>query len=289
MNLELLPRRLIDTVDRRVVGAFQFVDALTHLPVTVPAGVETRRMTIAGVPGDVRVPAGAIRLLQNRRGMYVVFRAPFFDAYINAFENPPIPAEAIGVNVSVTEAGPHYLPQEFQLDLPRNLDPGADDSVLEPQLVGLFRAPAAPVQDGWSVLRVRVTQAGTNPARPLPGVLVRVFRSPRGAADPPIGEGMTDWRGRALGEALVPVAGLQRFRPGAGANVIETEHTLEFETTRDSLFTGATGQLPNVPRIETGTAQGVVRTPHADLAITRPVPPVRVEAGHEYTVHLAMP
>jgi hypothetical protein len=288
MKLELLPRRIVETADRRVLGAFQFVDAVTGLPVRIPSGVDTRRMRIAGVPGEVDVPEQSIRLLQNRRGMYVVFSAPFFDAYVNSFDNPQVPPEAISVSVRVTDAGPQYLPQEFQLDVPRALDSDAPDTVFEPLRVGLFRSPAAPVQDGWSLLRVRVVEAGTNPARPLPGVLIRVFRSPRVGGAPPVGEGMTEWRGRAIGEALVPVRGLQRFRPGGGANVIETEHTLELETTRDRLFTAAADQLPNLPRIQAGTAQNVVRTLHADLNIT-PAPPVLVEAGREYTLRLAMP
>ena len=144
------------------------------------------------------------------------------------------------------------------------------------------------------MLRVRVIEAGTDPSVPLPGVLVRAFRLPHAATDAPIGAGMTDWRGPARGEALVPLLGLQRFRPGSAANVIETDHAITFEATRDSSFTAAAEQLPDVPRILAGTGPGLVRVvnepPDPHLEVTRPTPlPVRVQAGREYVVDLTMP
>jgi hypothetical protein len=134
-------------------------------------------------------------------------------------------------------------------------------------------------------LRVRVTEAGVDPPNPLPGVLVRVFRSPRGAADAPIGIGMTDWRGGIRGEALVPLIGIERFRPGSGATVIETDQAIEFEAARDTGFTAAVDQLPNALSIAAAAAAPVqILRPD-----TTPATPMRVEAGREYVVHLAMP
>jgi hypothetical protein len=179
------------------------------------------------------------------------------------------------------------------VDRPRPLDPAAEASVFEPLEVALFRAPSAPVQDGWAVLRVRVTQTGSSPPVPLPGVLVRVFRSPRAAGARPIGAGLTDWRGEVRGEALVPVTTLERFRPGDDDDVIEREQAIAFEATRDSRFTAAEGQLPDVTRILEGTGEGIIRPPdrpaNSELVIVRPTTAVRVEAGREYVVHLAMP
>ena len=290
MNLDLLPHRVIETADRRVMGALQFVDAVTRLPVVIPARLEVRGATIAGAPVDAGRQENAIRILQNRRGVAVIFRAPFFDTYAGTFDNPSSPPETqpnpLRLLLAVTDAGPYYLPQAFHVDLPRSLDPEAPDSVFQPQNVGLFRAPNAPAQNGWALLRVRVTEAGVNPPNPLPGVLVRVFRAPRGVADAPIGAGMTDWRGDIRGEALVPLIGIQRFRPGSGANVIETDQAIAFEAMRDGGFTGAAGQLPDGPSI-------AAATPAAPLEILRPettpTTPMRVEAGREYVVHLAMP
>jgi hypothetical protein len=233
---------------------------------------------------------------QNRSGQFIWLRA-VFDTYARARE----PAAAAGSrrrspapNLAVTPAGPLISPQEFQFALPR-ADPEAGDSVFRAEPVALFRGPSASVQDGWAILRAVVTQAGVAPLNPLPGVLIRVFRSPRGVADLPIGAGMTEWRGAARGEALVPVAGIERFRPGSGAAVIETDQAIEFEATRHSGFTGAAGQLPDVPALVAGTGAGLIRPPGqppaSQLEILRPAttPPICVQAGREYVVHLAMP
>jgi hypothetical protein len=299
INLELLPRRIIDTVDRRVLGAFQFVDAVTGLPVVVPAQIEVRGATIAGVPQHEARREHAIRIRQNRRGIAVIFRAPLFDTYASAFDDPvPLPVETatdpLRLRLAVVDAGPHYLPQEFHVDLPRALDFDAPDSVFHPQRVRLFRAPNAPVQDGWALLRVLVTSAG-NPAARLPGVLVRVVRAEDNAL---IGEGMTDWRGDITGEALVPLPGIQRFRPGSGDDVIETDEAIAFELARHASFTGAAGQLPDVPALLAGTGTGLIHPPDlppgSSVTVLRPAPStpptaMRVQAGREYSVHLAMP
>jgi len=299
MNLERLPHRHIESVDRRVLGAFECVDAVTRLPIASPATVEVRGATIAGTPVEVALPEHAVRIRQNRGGRFVIFAAPFFDTYTSTLDNPTAPPETLvdplRLHLAVTDAGPHYLPQEFHYDLPRALDPDAANSVFRPEPVALFRAPSAPVQDGWTLLRVAVTQAGVAPPNPLPGVLLLVFRSPRGVADLPIGMGMTEWRGGVRGEALVPVAGIERFRPGSGAAVIETDQAIEFEATRHSGFTGAAGQLPDVPALAAATGAGLIRPPGqppaSQLEIVRPAatPPIRVQAGREYVVHLAMP
>jgi hypothetical protein len=198
------------------------------------------------------------------------------------------------LHLSVTQIGPHYLPQQFQFDLPRSLNRAAADSVFRPRPISFFRSPGAPVLDGWAVLRVHVTQTDTGNA--LGGVVVRVFRNPRGPNDEPIGAGMTEWRGRLRGEALVPIARIARFRPGAGNNVVETTQSIAFEAMRDSQFTGAANDLPNVPRIVAGPGPGIVlqRTeppptnpPTAALTVEPPLP-LNVRAGAEVTVHLTM-
>jgi hypothetical protein len=299
MNLELLPRHRIESAARRVLGAVQFVDAVTGLPVVFPAQIDVRGADVGGVPVDVALHEHAVRLRQNRAGLVVVFSAPFFDAYTNTFDAPAPPPETaanpLRLRLAVEDAGPSYLPQEFFVDLPRALNPDAPDAVFNPQRVALFRTPNASVQDGWAVLRVRATAAGPGAATPLPGVLIRVFRAPRAVDDLPIGVGMTEWRGGVVGEALVPVTEIQRFRPGAGASVIETDQAIEIEATRHSGFTGATGTLPLVPALISGTGTGVIRPPAqpagSSLEILQPAapPPLRVQAGREYVVHLAMP
>jgi hypothetical protein len=297
MNLAFRPRRIIETVDRRVLGAFEFVDAVTRLPVSTPATLQPRSADVGGSPISPALDEYTLRIRQNRRGLWVILRAPFFDTYTSTFEGPAAPPETtptpLRLRLGVTDIGEYYQPQEFDITLPRSLDPAAADSIFNPVQIGVLRAPSAPVLDGWSVLRVLVTQAGAEANR-LPGVLLRVFRSPRAPSDVPIGLGMTDWRGGIRGEALVAVTGIQRFRPGSGPQaVIETEQAIEFEATRDSAFTGAPGQLPNVPRLVAGTDPGLIRPPSlpagSSLTVVRPTSPLRARVGREDVIQLAMP
>jgi hypothetical protein len=299
MNLEQLPLARLDVIDRRVLGAFRLVDIVTGLPLGTPATVDVLGATIEGNPIDVTLNRHTVQVRQNRRGVFVIFGAPFFADYAEAFEQPEPPpetaADPLRLRFGITNAGPNHLPQEFTFDLPRVLDPDAPDSVLAAAPVELLRTPNAVVQVGWAAIRVRVTRAGVSPPSPLPGALVRIFRSPRAAADRPIGIGMTEWRGPVAGEALVALTGLLRFRPGAGAEVIDTDHAIEFDVSRHDTFIGAAGALPNVGALLAATGSGFVRPPThppgSVLTVLQPAtaPPMRVQAGREYVVHLAMP
>ncbi len=286
--------RVVEQVDRRVLGGFQFVDAVTRLPVTTALDVEVRSAALAGAGPAVDVPLHerSVQLRQNRSGCQVVWRAPFFDDYCSSFDNPEDPAETppgtnLRLRLALRNAGPHYLPREFEFNLPRSVDPAADDNVFEPALVQLFRAPGAPVLGGWCVLRVRVTQESTGV--PLPGVLVRIFRSPRGGNDPAIGQGMTEWRANLRGEALVAVADLPRFRPGEGEDVFETTQAIHLEATRDPNFTGAPEQLPDISGNTPGAITGRSDPPPGPALTVDPPAPLNLRAGSEMTVHLTMP
>ncbi|MGB8166515.1 MAG: hypothetical protein WCF18_03420 [Chthoniobacteraceae bacterium] len=292
--------RVVEHVDRRALGAVQLVDAVTRLPVAAGAKVEVRHAALAGVGAPVAVPLSArrVQVVQNRSGLLVILRAPFFDDYSDSFDDPPNPPETpagtrLRLRLAVIDAGPSYLPQEFDFELPRPLDRTVAENVFQPRVVELFRAPGAPVLGGWSVLRVRVTQEGT--AKPLPGVLVRVYRGPR-ATDAPIGQGMSEWRGDLRGEALVAVADLPRFRPGGGANVFETSQSVHLEATRDTAFSGAREQFPDMTKIISGTAPGIIRRrsdlpagpPPPALAVNPPAP-LDIRPGRETAIDLTMP
>lgn len=291
--------RVVEQVDRRVLGGFEMVDAVTRLPVVAPARVEVIDAVLIGALGQtsVALSESSVRIQQNRSGRFAILRAPFFDNYTASFDDPPDPPETppgthLRLRLAVQDAGPHYLPRTFDFDLPRPLDRTSADNVFQPAAVELFRAPGALVLAGWSVLRVRVEQTGTG--APLPGVLVRVFRSPRGAADPAIGRGMSEWRGDLRGEALVAVADLPRFRPGAGPNesVFETAQAIQLEATRDPAFSGAPGQLPDVSAIIAATAPGMIRRrsdpPAGPVLTVDPATPFNLRAGQETAVRLTM-
>lgn len=269
--------RVAEHVDRRVLGAVQFVDAVTQLPISIAANVEVRGATLENGAPPVAVPLGerSVQIRQNRSGIHAILRAPFFDEYAATFDAPQNPPGRLRLRLAVTDAGPHYLPLEFAVTLPRSLNHPDDASVFEPVRVGLFRAPGGPVLGGWSVLRVRVAD---NVSRGLPGVLVRVFRSPRAGGDRAIGQGMSEWRGGLRGEALVAVADLPRFRPGGGGNVFETEQAIVIEALRDPNFTGARGQFPDLTSILAGPS----------VTLIPPAAP-NLRAGRETTASITMP
>jgi hypothetical protein len=297
MNLGSLPLRIVERVDKRVLGAFQLVDAATRLPILGSATVQVLGATLVDAQGETAVPVqeNSVRLQRSRSGFHVIMRAPFFDAYSESFENPQVPTETknglLRLRFGITPGGSYYLPQQFQFGLPRSVDPAEANNVFQAVPVTLFRAPSAPTHGGWAVLRVRVTQAGTG--SPLPGVLIRVFRSPRGTDDQPIGSGMTDWRDRARGEGLVPVTGIVRFRPGAGASVVETQQTIEIDVTRDAAFRGEPEELPDIAKLVAAAAATIIRPPNrppgSQLNLLEPTAPVKVQAGHELVMRLEMP
>ncbi|HEX6042351.1 hypothetical protein [Longimicrobium sp.] len=176
-----------ETIDRRVLAALRFRDAVTGATVAAPL--------------DVRA-AGA-RWIRNRRGWWILAGAPGLEAHTASFAAPPA-APALGsvaLGVRVADPAGRYLPRVVSLALPRNPDPlKADkpDSLFQPVEVDLFPSPAAAVSPNWAVLRVSALGADG----PLAGALLRVVR--KASPTTVLGQGMTD----ARGEGLIAVAGI---------------------------------------------------------------------------------
>lgn len=193
----------VEMLDRRVLAALRFRDAVTGA-------------TVAG-PLDVRAPG--VRWIRNRRGWWVLAQAPGLEAHTRAFMAPPA-APAIGsaaLVVRVADPAGRYLPRVAALALPRDPDPAKaakPESLFQPLEVDLFPSPAAPVSPNWAVLRVSASGAGG----PLAGALLRVVR--KASPTTVLGRGMTD----ARGEALVAVAGIPvtTWEEGQGS-VLATE------------------------------------------------------------------
>lgn len=177
----------VEHVDRRVLGAVRFVDAVTGADVDAP----------------LRVDAAGVRWIRNRSGWWVAASAPGLEAHTLAFEAPPSapPLGSVATELTVEDPTGRYLRRRAALALPRSADPrkaATPDSLFRPREVALFRAPAAAVAAGWAVVRASVSRGGA----PLADALLRVVR--KGDAQQVMGRGMTD----ARGEALVAVAGI---------------------------------------------------------------------------------
>lgn len=156
MRLSSAPMQLMESSDRRVLGAIRFVDAVSGLPVNGSMRIETRGATMMYPDNNVSLNLGqhSVKFLRNRSGLYVILSAPYFDDYTDEFLSPVI-SEYIqnGImrfNLAV-EAGDTYLPQEFDLDLPRRLSPEENTVFVSGDLdnLKLKNVPfAVPVTDG---------------------------------------------------------------------------------------------------------------------------------------------
>lgn len=234
----------METVDRRVLAAVRFRDAITG----------------EALAAGLRVEAEGVRWIRNRRGWWVAATAPGLEAHTTAFLAPPeSPAPgSVRIPLSVRDDAGRYVARAAVLALPRSADPAAADaadSLFRPLEVDLYPAPAGRVSPGWAVIRASVTEEG----RPLGGALLRVHR--RGGDGELLGGGMTDLRG----EALVAVAGIPvtTWREDAG-EVLSTEVDASVRV----LWQEGAG-LPDPDRLIEGGH--VVRTAEVTLASGREV------------------
>jgi hypothetical protein len=258
--------RDLEAVERRVLGAVRFVDVTTGLPVADPVAV--------AAPGTT--------LWRNRRGDYVIARAPGLAAHERAFAAAP-DAPALGsvaVVLTVRDPRGRYLPRRRTIALPRDPDPDHADqpgSLFRPEPVALFPAPGAPTAPAWATVRVRVTRAGSE--RGVRGALL-LARFARRDGTPEVARGMTD----ARGEGLVAVPGIPVTTFGGGTGPVlgtEIEATLE-------VFVDPAVDAPGDP----GPAPAPAPDPddlearRADLATASA--PVGLASGRAVTVALAV-
>src|SRR5262245_5349630 len=213
----------------------QFIDAVTRAPVRE----------------FVRVQSAEARLVRNRQAHYVIWEADGLEAHTNAFEAPPeTPVlESVGLGIAVMDAGKSYLPRTATIRLPRDSNPAnasAQNSLFRPIEIALLPSPTAESGINWAVLYATVLDQGTG--RPLPGALIRVLRASDATV---LARGMTDWRGRVVGEALVAVPNIPitTFNTGGGA-VLTTQVAVNVEAVFDPQFNPAEGELPDPDAVE---------------------------------------
>jgi hypothetical protein len=238
------PSRL-EHVTRRVLGAVRFVDGNTGLQVTGPLSIET---------------SGA-RFVRNRRGCYVIWDAPSLENHAEAFEQPPgdPPLSSVTIELKVADPGNRYLPRRCAIRLPRDPDlqhVDEEESLFQPVDVRLLPSPTMGTAPGWAVVRATVVAEGTNEA--LPGALIRVLRTSDSEL---LAWGLSDWRDRAKGEAMVTVPGIPITTwgdgNGEGGNgpVIVNEIQVTLETFFDPDFEPAAGDLPDPEDLEARRAE----------------------------------
>ena len=185
---------MIENLDRRVLGAFRWIDAISRKPVR----------------DKLPVRSASLKLLAKDSGIYVVLDAPGMSALTTQFDvTSPWPAPA-AFEVQVDDASRQYLPRRAQVAFPRALAPLSEPgSVLAPQRIDLYPGPAAPTAPNWAVLRLSVRDGSKNG---LPWAVTRVLRTSDNAV---LATGMTDRRGEGL--LAIPGLGVRANANGGGA------------------------------------------------------------------------
>ena len=237
---------IVERVQRRVLGAVRFTDAVTGLVIMEP----------------LVVGAAGVRWIRNRRGCYVLAGAPGLEAHADTFAAPPAapPVGSVQVRFTVSDPGGRYLARRGSIDLPREPDPNQASSLFRLVDIMLFPAPTAATWPGWAVVRASVSGAG--PGTVLAGALIRVVRT---SDDVRLGSGMTD----ARGEALVAVEGIPSTTFGEGPGpVLATEVAVRLDVVHDPTTAGT---APDPDDLEARRGELLVRSGTATLQAGRRV------------------
>jgi hypothetical protein len=209
----------LQNVDRRVLGAFVCVDAITGNAVVRP-------LPVSAAPWTVR---------PNRSGVYVIFNGPGFNALTTQLVPSGTWPAPVSFEVTLMDPNRRYLPRRANVRAPMSVpsigpSPGgvvpnpavsaalADPTtVFDPQHVALYPLPSAFVGPNWSTIHVSVTRAATKPAVGLPWAVLQVVGQSDGAV---LATGQTD----ANGEGLLAVVGLtlQPSTSGTGPVTVST-------------------------------------------------------------------
>jgi hypothetical protein len=207
-----------ERLERRVLGAIRWVDAVTGAPIPLPLVARSDTM----------------RFTRNLSGLAVITHADGLERYPSAFDIDDLdPADvvtpgALQLEGEVRDPSGTYLPRRFTLNLPR--DPSPDiippaharpaNSLFTPVDVALLPSPVIRLPPGCAQVRVLICDSEGDPA---PNSLARVVAT---ANETLLGCGLAD----ARGEALVAIPGLKHFAPGDSEDEVvsvETEARLE--------------------------------------------------------------
>jgi hypothetical protein len=181
---------LNENVDRRILGAFVCVDAITGSSIVPP----------------MQVTAPGWRVVPNRSGSYVIFDGPGMDALTDQF----IPADTwpapISFEVTLQDPNRSYLPRRVNVQAPLAVPTAPPafttlSGVFAPQSVPMYPSPAGAIGPNWATVHASVMKSGTTPPQGLPWAVLRVVRDSDSKV---IATAQTD----ANGEALIAVVGL---------------------------------------------------------------------------------
>lgn len=253
----------LENVDRRVLGAFICIDAITGNSVVAPVLVSAPQWTVR----------------PNRRGIYVIFNGPGFSALTTQFVPAGTWPPRVSFEVTLQDPNRGYLPRRANVLAPMTVpvigpSPGGvvpnpaviaalanPAAVFDPQQVTLYPQPSAAVGSNWSTIRVSVTNSAT-PAIGLPWAMLQVIRQDDGTV---LATGQTD----ANGEALLAVVGLtlQTSTSGTGPVTVSTVAATVHVYFDPSVLTQPPGWIPNPDDILGNLSNAALRSGGQDVQL----------------------
>ncbi|MGD0939009.1 MAG: hypothetical protein ABR905_04795 [Terracidiphilus sp.] len=195
---------MIENVDRRVLGAFVCVDAITGNSV-IPA---------------IPVTAPQWTVTPNRSGIYVIFDGPGFDALTDEFTPSETWPAPVSFEVSLQDPSLRYLPRRANVQAPIAAPsyppvPTPPTGVFAPQQVAVYPSPAGVIGSNWASIHASVTLVGTTPPQGLPWAVLQVVQNSNNAV---LATSQTDLNG----EALLAMVGLTVQANTGGSGPVTT-------------------------------------------------------------------
>jgi len=266
-----------ELVDRRVLGAFVCIDAMTGTSVANPVPVTSPQWN----------------LKPNRSGVYVIFDGPGMSALTTQFiPSATWPATPTTFEVTLQDPNRRYLPRRANVGAPMTVpvigtapagsttNPAAlaaladPKSVFDPQQVPLYPAPSAPIGSNWAVIHASVVRSGTTPPQGLPWAVLQVVRDSDNTV---LATGQAD----ASGEALLAVIGLsmKASTTGTGPVTVSTVDVTIKALFDPAALTQPSGWIPNPDDILTNLSNPAFKSTSQ---------PVQLESGQELSMSFAI-
>jgi hypothetical protein len=265
-----------EQVDRRILGAFICVDAISGNSVSNPLPVTTKDWTLKA----------------NRSGVYVIFNGPGFDSQTTDF----LPSRAwpgpVSFEVTVQDPSRRYLPRRANVKAPMRVPaippapPGSSvnpavvaalkdpTTVFDPQRVQLYPAPSAPFGPNWAVIHASVTRSGVVPTKGLPWAVLQVIRISDNSV---LASGQSDTSGEAL--LAVPGLSVQPNTSGAGPVTLSTVAVTVWAFFDPGYLNNPANWIPNPDDIILNLSNSTLKSASQ---------PVSLSAGQELSMSIAI-
>jgi hypothetical protein len=252
-----------ESVDRRVLGAFVCVDAITGSSV-VPA-----------IP--VTAPQWTVK--PNHSGIYVIFYGPGFDLLTDQFLPSGTWPAPVSFEVTLQDPNLRYLPRRANVQAPVEVPtippvPAAPVGVFAPQQVSVYPSPAAAIGANWAVIHASVTLNGSSPVAGLPWAVLQVVRNSDNTV---LATSQTDTNG----EALLAVIGLtaQANTSSSGPVTVSTVAATVTAFFDPSVLSQPSGWIPNPDDILTNLSNPALKSSSR---------PVNLSSGQELSMGFAI-